>query len=77
MARTIQKRYRATPEEIAKRKSLAFAAVRKRRGWFGHGDIATRLSGDPYLTRTLSLLVADKLLRKRGDRRLTQYQVRA
>lgn len=77
MARRIQRRKeRATPEEIASRKVLAYRIARRREGWFSRRDVATQLAGDPNIGRTLSLLVAERKLRVRGERRSTQYLVR-
>lgn len=87
MGRTVQfKQYRATPQEIARRKECALrAAVRltKRQGrsgdpWLAVSQVGAVVGGsDPYLSRTLGLLVADGHLTMRGDRRFARYKVRA
>lgn len=74
--RTRAKRTRASVDEIVNRKARMLAVVKRRRAWFGRREVAKQLKSDPNPSRTLTLLVADGHLKKRGERRARQYLVR-
>ncbi len=81
MGKTVKRRRRATPAEVAARKDRALKAaiaLAKHMKWMAAGDIATNVSGrDPNLSRTLSLLVADGKLCMSGERKMARYRVEA
>jgi hypothetical protein len=70
------RRPRATPEDIASRKSAVMGAAKKLDEWFAKGDIEAKL-GEEVDTRTLALLVEEKVLEKKGEKRNTRYRVKA
>jgi hypothetical protein len=70
------KRYRASAEEVAAQKKLAYDTARMLKPGFSKGDVMKKSGSKNDLGRALSLLVAEGKLTKKGDRRKTRYTVK-
>jgi ribosomal protein L12E/L44/L45/RPP1/RPP2 len=70
------RRHRASAAEVAAQKKLAYDTARTLKGGFSKGEVMKKSGSNADLGRSLTLLVADGVLRKQGDRRLTRYWVK-
>jgi hypothetical protein len=70
------KRYRASAEEVAAQKKVAYETARTLKPGFAKGEVMKKSGSKTDLGRALSLLVAEGKLTKKGDRRKTRYWVK-
>jgi ribosomal protein L12E/L44/L45/RPP1/RPP2 len=70
------RRHRASAAEVAEQKRLAYDTARTLKGGFSKGEVMKKSRSNVDLGRSLTLLVADGVLKKQGDRRLTRYWVK-
>jgi hypothetical protein len=70
------RRRRASPDEVAKQKDLAFNTAKGLKAGFSKGDVMAKSGSKVDLGRALSLLVGEGKLTKKGDRRMTRYWVK-
>jgi hypothetical protein len=69
------KRYRASAEEVAAQKKVAYDTARMLKPGFAKGEVMKKSGSKVDLGRALSLLVVEGKLTKQGDRRKTRYWV--
>jgi hypothetical protein len=68
-----KRRHRSSAKEVQRQKDVALAAAKSLKGGFAKSDVMKKSGSKVDLGRALSLLVLDRKLTRKGDRRKARY----